>query len=416
MEDVDEDEEEEEVVVLGYAGCTVMRAGAGLWAAATSAAAKAGRMEGMSSGRGLGAGGWAGPAVTWRPGGPMRLAAAGEGGAGLRSPPSGISWARILQCVRVCGLVSAGEKSSRGLHSGAGGLGLGFRRVCAGGVCGSLGRMGVPWGAGLLVVGVCGLLGVGGGEGCSGGGSVAGVCGCLGGWGSPVWRGPGLRAMVGVRGLPGGERGGGGRGGDCVGGCVVSPYVSACSGAPVWSVIGRVVWRRSLLSSAAVARISQMSVRIWCTSWSVVGRGYFSAGLRSTRMRTLWMAWYLQVKECCGLGGGSFRVSGPASISLWAVGMDEIQGTVPLDGQRRLIYLVRQSMASAGWWPPRPGLSCARARAGGLSSGWWTPLRTLCRVVGSPTAPGGAAPGASMVLVRLTSHCGPGDVAVAATT
>ena len=41
VEDVDEPEKEEEVVVLGDAGCAVMRAVAGLWAAA-SAAAKAG--------------------------------------------------------------------------------------------------------------------------------------------------------------------------------------------------------------------------------------------------------------------------------------------------------------------------------------------------------------------------------------
>ena len=46
-------EDEEEVVVLGDAGCAVMRAVAGLWAAA-SAAATAGRMEGMSSGCRLG--------------------------------------------------------------------------------------------------------------------------------------------------------------------------------------------------------------------------------------------------------------------------------------------------------------------------------------------------------------------------
>ena len=39
---------------------------------------------------------------------------------------------------------------------------------------------------------------------------------------------------------------------------------------------------------------------------------------------------------------------------------------------------------------------------------------TLWGVLGSPTAPGRAAPGASMV--ALTSHCAPGDVAVAATT
>ena len=48
-------------------------------------------------------------------------------------------------------------------------------------------------------------------------------------------------------------------------------------------------------------------------------------------------------------GGGSFRVSGPASIFVWAVGMAQIQGTVPSDGQRRLIHWVRQSMASPGW-------------------------------------------------------------------
>ena len=82
MEDVDEVEDEEEVVLLGDASCAVMRAVAGLLAAA-SAAATAGSMEGMSSGCRLGAGGWGGLAVTWRPGGPIRSAAVGEGGAGL---------------------------------------------------------------------------------------------------------------------------------------------------------------------------------------------------------------------------------------------------------------------------------------------------------------------------------------------
>ena len=77
VEEVDEAEDEEEVVDAGWA---VMRAG--LWATA-SAAATAGRMEGMSSGCRLGAGGWGGPVVTWRPGGPIWSAAAGEGGAGL---------------------------------------------------------------------------------------------------------------------------------------------------------------------------------------------------------------------------------------------------------------------------------------------------------------------------------------------
>ena len=46
---------------------------------------------------------------------------------------------------------------------------------------------------------------------------------------------------------------------------------------------------------------------------------------------------------------GSFRVSGPASICVWAVGIAQIQYTVPVDGQRRWIYLARQSMASPRW-------------------------------------------------------------------
>ena len=115
VEEVDEAEDEEEVVDAGWA---VMRAG--LWAAA-SAAATAGRMEGMSSGCRLGAGGWGGPVVTWRPGGPIWSAAAGEGGAGLWPSPSGHGWPGVLQCVRFCGLASAGGNSLRGLHSGAGG-------------------------------------------------------------------------------------------------------------------------------------------------------------------------------------------------------------------------------------------------------------------------------------------------------
>ena len=115
VEEVDEAEDEGEVVDAGWA---VMRAG--LWVAA-SAAAPAGRMEGMSSGCRLGAGGWGGSVVTWRPGGPIRSAAAGDGGAGLWPSPSGLGWAGVLQCVRLCGLASAGGNSSRGLHSGAGG-------------------------------------------------------------------------------------------------------------------------------------------------------------------------------------------------------------------------------------------------------------------------------------------------------
>ena len=77
VEEVDEAEDEGEGVDTGWA---VMRAG--FWAAA-SAAATVGRIEGMSSDCRLGAGGWGGPVVTWRLGGPIWSAAAGEGGAGL---------------------------------------------------------------------------------------------------------------------------------------------------------------------------------------------------------------------------------------------------------------------------------------------------------------------------------------------
>ena len=117
----------------GDAGCAVMRAAAGLWAAA-SAVATAGRMEGMSSGCRLGVDGWGDPAVTWRPGGPIWSPASGKGGTGLRSSPSGLGWAGVLQCVRLCGLASAEGNSLRGLLLGAGGVGLGFRG-CVRGAC-----------------------------------------------------------------------------------------------------------------------------------------------------------------------------------------------------------------------------------------------------------------------------------------
>ena len=344
VEEVDEAEDEEEVVDAGWA---VMRAG--LWVAA-SAAATAGKMEGMSSGCRLGAGGWGGPVVTWRPGGPIWSAAPGEGGTGLWPSPSGIGWPGVLQCVRLCQLASAGGNSSRGPgHSGAGGGGPGSSRVCAGGVGGPLGGVGVPRGAGLLFAGVCGLSSLRGREGCPAGGCVAGVCWCSGGSGRPVSRGLWVRAMLGVCGSPGEQREGRGMGGDCAVGCVVSGYVSARRGALAWPVVGRAVWRRSLPSSAAAARIWQTRLRICWTSWSVDVRGYASFGLRPTRLSTLWMAWYPQVRDCCGLGGGFRRVSGPALICVWAVGMAQIQGTVPVGGQRRWIHWVRQSMANPRW-------------------------------------------------------------------
>ena len=162
-------------------------------------------------------------------------------------------------------------------------------------------------------------------------------------------RGLGVRAMVGVCGSPGEQREGRGMGGDCVVRCGVSVYVSARRSALAWPVVGRAVWRRSLPSSAAAAGISQTGLRIWWTSWSVVGRGYASVGLRPTWLRTLWMAWYPQLRDCCGLGRGSGRASGPASTCVWAVGMAQTRGTVPVGGQRRWIQWVRQSMANARW-------------------------------------------------------------------
>ena len=79
---------------------------------------------------------------------------------------------------------------------------------------------------------------------------MAGLCGCSGVGGKPVSRGPRLCAMVGVCGPLGGEWGGRGRGCGAELGCGVSVYVSACSGALVWSRVGGPVWRRRLPSSA----------------------------------------------------------------------------------------------------------------------------------------------------------------------
>ena len=54
------------------------------------------------------------------------------------------------------------------------------------------------------------------------------------------------------------------------------------------------------------------------------------------------MAWYPQVR---GFG----RVSRTASTCMWAVGMGQTQGTVPVGGQRRWIQWVRQVMANPRW-------------------------------------------------------------------
>ena len=158
---------------------------------------------------------------------------------------------------------------------------------------------------------------------------MAGVCWCSGGCGRPVSRSPGVRAMMGVCGSPVEQREGGGMGGDCAVGCAVSVYASARRGALAWPVVGRRFWRRSLPSSAAQARISQTSLHIWWTSWSVVGRGYASFGLRPARLRTLWMAWYPQVRDCCGLGGGLVVCPGPPRLVCGRWGWPEPRARSP---------------------------------------------------------------------------------------
>ena len=265
VEEVHEAEDEEEVVDAGWA---VMRAGL---RAAASAAATAGRMEGMSSGCRLGGGRLGGTGRDLAAG---RADLVGSGGGGRRGSVAFSFWARLGPGPAMCEVVwvgvRGGEQFVWAAFRGRGG-GPWSSGVCVGGVGGPLGGVGVPRGAGLPSAGVCGLSSVGGGEGCPAAGRVAGVCWCSGGWGRPVSRGPGVRAMVGVCGSPVEQREGGGMGGDCAAGSAVSVYVSACRGALAWAVVGRAVWRRSLLSSAAAARISQTSLRIWLTSWSVVG-------------------------------------------------------------------------------------------------------------------------------------------------
>ena len=298
VHEVDEAEDEEEVVDAGWA---VMRAG--LWAAAC-AAATAGRMEGMSSGCKLGAGGLGGAG---RDLAARRADLVSSGGGGRRGAVAFSFWAWLGRGPAMCEVVWAGvcggEQCAWAAFRGRGG-GPGSSGLCAGAVGRPLGGVGLPRGVGLLLAGVCGFSSVGGGEGCPAGGCVAGVCWCSGGSGRPVSRGPGVRAMVGMCGSPGQQREGRGMGGDCTMVCGVSVYVFARRGALAWPAVGRAVWRRSLPSSAAAARILQTSLRIWLTSWSVVGRGYASFWLRPTRLRTVWMAWYPQVRDCCGLRGG----------------------------------------------------------------------------------------------------------------
>ena len=108
--------------------------GAALRASAVSAAASAVRMEGISSGCGLGEGGWRGLAATWRPRGPIWLAAVCGGGVGLRTLLCRFGWAGLMQSGRACASASAGGTVHVGCIRASGGLGLGSRG-CARGAC-----------------------------------------------------------------------------------------------------------------------------------------------------------------------------------------------------------------------------------------------------------------------------------------
>ena len=120
VEEVDEAEDEEEVVDAGWA---VMRADL---RAAASAAVMAGRMEGMSSGCRLGAGGWGGPVVTWRPGRPIWSAAGGERGAGLSPSLSGLAGPGSCNVRGCVGWRPLGGTVRVGCIQGPGGVGLGL--------------------------------------------------------------------------------------------------------------------------------------------------------------------------------------------------------------------------------------------------------------------------------------------------
>ena len=136
VEEVDEAEDEEEVVDAGWA---VMRAVAGLWAAA-SAAATAGRMQGISSGCRLGAGGLGGPG---RDLAARRADLVGSGGGGRRGAVAFSSRAWLGRGPAMCEVVWVGF-GGRG-----GGLGLPgcARGACAGHWVGwaCRGAWGSPW-------------------------------------------------------------------------------------------------------------------------------------------------------------------------------------------------------------------------------------------------------------------------------
>ena len=181
----------------------------------------------MSSGCRSGLGGSGGPALTWRPSGPIWSATVGEGGAGLWSPPSGLGWAGVLQCVRPCGLASAGGPLRAGCIQGPWGGGWLFWGVRGGRVL-ATGRGGRASGRGAPLSGCVRVVECGGCRGVSGGWVCGGRVLLFGRLGEACVAGPGdardgWRVWVSGWAARGEGHGRGLRGGVCcVGVCVRS--------------------------------------------------------------------------------------------------------------------------------------------------------------------------------------------------
>ena len=133
MEDVDEDEDEEEVVFLGDVGCAAMRAVAALWAATASAAATAGRMEGMSSGCGFGGGWLEGPRrdLAARRADPVGSGGQRRQGAAVSPFRARLGWAPAMREGVRFG-VRGGGQFAWAAFGGRGDWARGFRGVCGG--------------------------------------------------------------------------------------------------------------------------------------------------------------------------------------------------------------------------------------------------------------------------------------------
>ena len=131
---------------------------------------------------------------------------------------------------------------------------------------------------------------------------------------------------------------------------------------------------------------------------------------------SLWMAWYLQVRGWCGLGGGvHLRLRACLDLCVGGGGgLDPGHGPCGRPAALDPLGQAKHGQSQVVARLPRGDLGQGAGR--GFVSRLEDVPETLCGVVGFPTAPGGADSGASMVSVSLMSHCGPGDVAVAATT